>query len=363
LTLFVLVPVNIWVAAHDGIRWADRLHFFTWGLPSLYLALWLGAAVLVVWAAKAALRATFGRSGKRTWIRLLTAATGLAVLAGILLEPLVEESRWLEWLVLGLALAFLLLLIIALVTRSLQSEFERLPKELRRSIRESIAALQEGHPEEGLAILEGVPLRRRRQAWYLAQRAACYLYLDRLDDAAEDLAAALRSQPRLLYPRLLFGTVELLRGNIEHAEKIMEELNSHAPRDESAWRLRGLVALEATKSDEAAIMFARARRLKGRNAPAMAGEVLAALESGARPDEVDEKLQEARRIEPMDVTVLVAGARRSLIAGDRGAASRELSRALAVLSERGHHGFRRYYRTLAERWGMDVDPDSRKGDG
>jgi Zn-dependent protease with chaperone function/Flp pilus assembly protein TadD len=350
--VFFGVPCGLWIAAAIRPEVTPASRIAGWALPGLYTLLWFTWHFLILRSAKAHFRASLGESARGRWIRILTLIAVCFLPAIFAVNVFAPDFAWLPELSIGWLVALLLILIAGFFRGAFRSGLQGQPARLRKTVAECLACIQEGKPEEGLLMLEKVQDKHAENPWVLTLRASCFIQLDRLDEAAQCLSAVLEREKKFPLALINLALAELLRGDLPRAAELAGELTRNAPRDASAWHLRGLIALEAMKLDEAHDCFGKASDLKGGNAPALAGQALADLQGGRSPAEVEPTIVRARSLEPLDLTTLLASARWHQLSGDLDRGREDLLKAVARLREKGSLAYARHFEELGKKWGL-----------
>jgi len=350
---FLILPIFIHAGfrTHLDERWHERLAL---GLPLAYCAGWLICRISLLLAAKSAIRASLGERRRGRWLLWPTCLSAfLFVGAAFFLDsaPAPTDAVVVPILA-GSLLVLVLSLIGCLLTGALRSGPMHQPRRVRRALLESGAALGEGKPEEGLRIADEALRRNPHQPWLLTIRAAALIYLGRLDEAREILEKIISTGKGPTLAFLNLSIAQFLRGELKHAGELLEPLRKTSAGDLLVWYMSGLIALESRDLDRSMDFFEKACKLKEKNAPALAGRALAALERNDPLEEIQGWIDTARSAEPDNPLVLLTGAALHRRRGELEESRRSFSRALAELERKGFRGWIPYYNELGSRLGL-----------
>lgn len=349
----VVLPLSARIAeAASGVGLPAVVEWIAWCGPQVYNLWWILFRVALALAARRVGWAplTELRRGRRLLWATLIAWSTLFVLMWA--SPSQPAPDWLVPWILGLLVSALLLTILSLLLGAFRLGPVLLSGRVKRAYLEVNAAIEEGKPDEALAIAEKALRRKPKHPWLQMARGQCLLWLGRLDEAAECLAAPVRNRSARPTAVYLLAMTELLRENPALAGELAGSLVKEVPKNALAWLLVGIAAGEAGRHAEAEASLARSCELKDRNAVALARRVVYALERGLTPGTTDAWMEAARTSDPRWPGVLWASARWRLARGEAAQAREDMRAALDELRKRGMLGWIASFERDARRWGI-----------
>jgi Zn-dependent protease with chaperone function len=355
LLVCLALPLSVIVACASGVTaFSPALHAVS-ATSILYLFLIGGVAVL----RSLRLRRTYGveklqprRRG--SWIRWLSGVSTIMLLGMVLASRVFEFGDLARAVVLVVFVVFLGSASLGILTGAFRSASEQISGPILKTMVNAAGAFDEGRTEESLAIIDR-GLSRYPTSRHLAMtRGAMLLHLGRLDEAASALEALRAGEEDYGMADVNIATLELLRGNLDRAGMLVEQVIVKAPELDGMLHLAGLIAYERGLLDYADEKFLGASRVKANDVVSLCGRALVALERGdgtlARS-----LVEDALAVEKPDALTLIVSAIELQFRGDGEEARIRLNQATQRARERGRPGWIPYYERLAARKGLSLE--------
>ncbi len=147
----------------------------------------------------------------------------------------------------------------------LQSAMTRFPDNIELLELAGVAYIRNGTAKDAVIVLEKA-LKQVPDATTLHYNLAlAYELLKRFEDALQEIEMALKLEPEHAYSQFLYAKLLARTGQIDLAEKRIQELGTSAPENYKIKELEGNIALMQNKPTQAILLFQKALKIRQKN--------------------------------------------------------------------------------------------------